>query len=41
MRHRDKIKILGYFGFLNHRSDLPGMGFITSTMTSWKAVSEF
>jgi hypothetical protein len=34
MRHRDKIKILGYFGFLNHRTNLPGMGFITSTMIS-------
>lgn len=41
LRHRDKIKMLGYFGFLNHRSKFPGMGFVTSTVISWKAVSEF
>jgi len=41
MRHRDKLKILGYLGFLNHRWKFPGMGFVTSTISSWKAVSEF
>lgn len=41
MRHRDKLKILGYFGFLNHRWRFPGMGFVSSTIASWKAVSEF
>ena len=40
-RHRDKLKMLGYLGFLNHRSKFPGMGFVTSTVPSWKAVSEF
>lgn len=41
MRHRDKLKLLGYFGFLNHRWRFPGMGFISSTIASWQAVSEF
>jgi len=41
MRHRDKLKLLSYFGFLNHRWKFPGMGFISSTIISWKAVSEF
>jgi len=40
-RHKDKIKMLGYFGFLNHRSRFPAMGFVTSTISSWKAISEF
>lgn len=41
MRHRDKLKMLSYFGFLNHRGRFPGMGFVTSTLASWNAVSEF
>jgi len=41
LRHRDKLKMLGYFGFLNHRSRYPGMGFVSSTVISWKAISEF
>jgi len=40
-RHRDKLKMLGYFGFLNHRGRFPGMGFVTSTISSWKSISEF
>ena len=40
-RHRDKLKMLGYFGFLNHRSRFPAMGFVTSTVPSWKSISEF
>jgi len=40
-RHRDKLKMLGYFGFLNHRSRFPAMGFVTSTISSWKSISEF
>jgi len=34
LRHRDKLKMLGYFGFLNHRSRFPAMGFVTSTVPS-------
>jgi len=33
-RHRDKLKMLSYFGFLNHRSKFPAMGFVTSTLAS-------
>ena len=41
MRHRDKLKVLSFLGFLNFRSRIPGLGFVTSTLISWKAISEF
>jgi len=41
MRHRDKLKMLNFFGFLNHRGRFPGMGFVTSTLASWNSISEF
>jgi len=41
MRHRDKLKMLSFFGFLNYRSRYPGMGFVSSTVASWNSVSEF
>ena len=41
LRHRDKHKVLNYFGFLLHRRFFPGLGFVSSTKTSWKAVHEF
>lgn len=41
MRQRDKKKILGFYGFLNHRKTVPGMGFVTNALQSWKAIDEF
>ena len=41
LRHRDKYKLLSYFGFLSHRRRYPALGFVTSTLVSWRAVNEF
>lgn len=40
MRHRDKLKMLKFSGFLYNRYKWPGICFVTSTLKSWKVVRE-
>lgn len=41
MRTRDKKRLLSLVGFTNHRLRPAYMGFVSSTLKSWKAVNEF
>jgi len=41
MRTKDKKRLLSLVGFKNHRMRPAYMGFVSSTLKSWKAVNEF